>query len=191
MILVPLLFADLDSGEAFQDRQNPPAEIMPFIKKGESLLYFTTADLNGDGLSDYLLVLESPGNSEEGNLRELVIITRQEDRSLRVEKRNSKIVMCSKCGGGWGDPFPGDIITDTNTFTVQNYGGGGSRWSEVYRFNYSRRDRKWQLVEATLSTFNIDDLHSEKTTVYKPPKDFGKIDIADFDPTSLIGVGLR
>ncbi len=191
-MLVAIFFVDLSSGLAFPRPQEAPAEILPFIKVSESLLYSTTADLNGDGLQDYLLILEKPGIEGVGNLRELVILTRQKDRSLRVAKRNSKIVMCSKCGGGWGDPFSSDnIIADRTTFFVENYGGGGFRWSEGYKFNYSRRDKTWQLVEVTVSTFNINDLDSEETKIYRPPKDFGKIDIADFDPSDFLGVGPR
>jgi len=191
-MLFLILLVDMSPGLAFSSEQKTPAEVIPFIKKTESLLYFTTADLNGDGLQDYLLILEEPGSEEDGNLRELVILTRQDDRSLQLAKRNRKMVYCSKCGGGWGDPFDSEnVITDTKTFSVDNYGGGGFRWSEGFKFNYSRRDRTWQLVEVTISTFNVNELDSEKTKIYRPPKDFGKIDIEDFDPANFLGVGPR
>jgi hypothetical protein len=157
IMLFSILLVDLCPVLAFSSEHKAPVEVIPFIKETESLLYFTTADLNGDGLPDYLIILEKPGLEEEGNLRELVILTRQKDHSLHLAKRNNKIVYCSKCGGGWGDPFNSEnVITDTKTFSVENYGGGGSRWSEDFKFNYSRRDRTWQLVEVTISTFNIN-----------------------------------
>lgn len=191
-VLFSIVLVKLYPGLALSSGQKTPADIIPFIRGTESLLYFATADLNGDGLQDYLLILEKPGSEEDGNLRELVILTKQKDRSLQLAKRNGKIVYCSKCGGGWGDPFNSDnVIADTKTFSVDNYGGGGFRWSEGFKFNYSRRDRTWQLVEATVSTFNINDVDNEKTKTYRPPKDFGKIDIADFDPANFLGVGPR
>lgn len=190
--LLLIILVGLHPGLASSSEQKTPAEVIPFIKATESLLYFANADLNGDGLQDYLLILEKPGSEEDGNLRELVILTRQKDRSLQLAKRNSKIVYCSKCGGGWGDPFSSEnVVTDTKTFSVENYGGGGFRWSESFKFNYSRRDRTWQLVEAIISTFNINELDSEQTKTYKPPEDFGKIDIADFDPANFLGIGPR
>lgn len=185
-LLVSVLLVGLNSGTAFPRSEKAPGEISPLLNEGDTLLYLSPEDLNGDGLSDYLLILEKSGGADLGNLRELVIVIRQKDHSLRIVKRNSKIVMCSKCGGGWGDPFSEDnVVTDTKTFSVQNYGGGGIRWSQNYKFNYSRTDETWQLVEATVSTFNTNDLEDEET-VYKPPKDFGKIDIADFDPETFL-----
>lgn len=191
-MLLSILLVGLYPVLSFSSEQNTPVEVISFIKDTESLLYFSTTDLNGDGLQDYLLILDKPGSEKEGNLRELVILTRQEDRSLRLVKRNSRIVYCSRCGGGWGDPFSSEnVIADTKSFSVENYGGGGFRWSEGFKFNYSRRDRTWQLVEVIISTFNINEPDSEKTKSYKPPKDFGKIDIADFDPANFLGVGPR
>ena len=191
-MLVAILLVDLCPGSAFPSQQVAPAEILPFIKVRETFLCSEAADLDGDELQDYLLIVEKPGTEEDGKRRELVILTRQKDRSLRVAKRNSKIVMCSKCGGGWGDPFSSDnVIADRKTFFVENYGGGGLRWSEGYRFNYSRRDKTWQLVEVVVSTFNTNDLDSEETKIYRAPKNFGKIDIADFDPADYLGVGSR
>jgi len=82
-----------------------------------------------------------------------------------------------------GDPLEGVEVGD-KTFTVSHYGGSGIRWSVRYKFNYSRIDKTWQLVEVkneSYSTADVDDIKSKVLT----PKNFGKIDVADFDPEKL------
>ena len=80
-----------------------------------------------------------------------------------------------------GDPFQG-VIAKTKSFSVSHYGGASERWSDEYTFNYSPRDKTWQLVRAEVSSFYAADPNKEKTKIYVPPRDYGKIDIADFDP---------
>lgn len=169
--------------------EDPPAEVKRILRGNSKLLAVSSADLNGDRQPDYVLVTERKGLADEGNPRELLIAIKGKDGSLRVVKRNGKIVMCSTCGGGWGDPFPGDVFADTKTFTVQNMGGGGSRWAEEYTFSYSKRDNTWQLVEVANSSFDISDPENVRTVRYVPPRDYGKIDISDFDPSNFLGVG--
>ena len=154
-----------------------------------------SADLDGDGLKDYVIVLErqkaSPSDDDiTENQRPLVIVVRQPDSSLKVAKRNEKIVFCSSCGGVMGDPFQG-VKTALKSFTVQHYGGSAERWSKEYTFNYSRKDNTWQLVRVEEETFNALKPGKPKTRIFTPPKDYGKIDIQDFDPENWKGQGAR
>jgi hypothetical protein len=65
-------------------------------------------------------------------------------------------------------------------------------WSNSFTFAYSRRDKTWQLVRAEVSFYYAPDADStEKSNIYLPPKDFGKIDIADFDPDRYLKVRSR
>ena len=89
-----------------------------------------------------------------------------------------------------GDPFVG-IEASAGTFTVMHYGGSSWRWSSNVRFNYSRKDKAWQLVRVETSSFHTADPDKEKVEVATPPKDFGKIDFADFDPEDWKGKGPR
>jgi hypothetical protein len=89
-----------------------------------------------------------------------------------------------------GDPF-GGVTVGPGTFTVSNAGGTGWRWSSLYTFNYSRRDDTWQLVRVEEHGFHASEPGKGRTTVSTPPKDFGKIDIADFDPGNWEGQGPR
>jgi hypothetical protein len=144
------------------------------------------ADLNGDGRGDYVLVLEreNPATDENDfpvNQRPLLLLARGADGRLSVAKRNERLVMCSRCGGVFGDPFEG-VTAGRNTFTVDHYGGSNWRWKYSYKFNYSRVDKTWQLVRTEELSYHTSDPDKMKTRVFTPPRDYGKIDIADFDP---------
>ena len=169
-----------------------PAEVKPFIERNTVAFLLNAVDLNGDGLSDYVLVLEKKRGAsdevEEGE-RSLLLLIRQPNKSLKLAKRNDKIVFCAKCGGMSGDPFE-SLDVAPKSFTVNNYGGSSQRWANSYQFNYSRRDNTWQLVAVEESSFDATDPEKTmKQKTYKPPKHFGKIDIADFDPQNYRGRG--
>ncbi len=173
---------------AQSDELKIPAEVKPFIEKGTKAIALKSADLNGDNLKDYVLILEK-GKPEKDKhdfpvkQRPLLIIVRDKLNKLSAVKRNEKMVMCSVCGGVMGDPFQ-DVEVGEKTFTVKHYGGSGIRWSAQYKFNYSRIDKTWQLVEVKKESYSTADVDKVKSTVLKP-KDFGKIDVADFDPEKL------
>ena len=166
-----------------------PAELKPFVEKGTKPIAVESADLNGDNLKDYVLVLhrENPSENDEEDYpefqRPLLVLVRGKDNKLTLAKRNEKMVMCSLCGGVWGDPFAG-ITVGKNTFTVNHYGGSAWRWTADYKFNYSRIDDTWQLVRIEKTSYhNVRPMKETlEKTVLTPPKDFGKVDIADFDP---------
>jgi hypothetical protein len=136
-----------------------PAEVKPFIEKGTKAIALESADLNGDKTKDYILVLEklNPEKDEYGSpvkQRPLLIIIRDNQNKLSAVKRNEKIVMCSVCGGAMVDPLE-EVAVGDKTFTVHHYGGRGIRWSVRYKFNYSRIDKTWQLVELNDSALEV------------------------------------
>jgi hypothetical protein len=46
-------------------------------------------------------------------------------------------------------------------------------------------------VRVTESSFHASEPNKAKTTVRRPPKDFGKIGFAEFDPQKFLGRGRR
>ncbi len=160
-----------------------PAEIKPFIAKGAAAIALESADLNGDGTTDFVLVTEPKTATTMGedadNERTLMILTSDAGGKLKLAKSNKQVVYCKSCGGSFGDPFD-SVEVKRNSFTVHNYGGSAWRWSEIYQFNYSRIDKTWQLVRAESESYNNLDPNKVKTKI-RTPKNFGKIDIADFD----------
>lgn len=173
-----------------------PTEVRPFVEVGTLPIAVEQVDLNGDARMDVLLVLEkqkaaaSDPDIEEGQ-RPLLILVRERRGALTLRKRNEEVVYCSSCGGAMGDPFVG-VKTMGTAFTVQHYGGSAWRWSAEYTFRYSRRDDTWQLTRVELRSFHaLDPDDSVEVNVYEPPKDFGKIDIVDFDPDDWKGRGAK
>ena len=167
-----------------------PAEVAPFVEKGTAAIALEKGDLNGDGREDFILVLEKENPAKDKDdlpsaQRPLLILLRGADGKLALTKRNERIVMCSQCGGIFGDPFEG-VIAGRNTFSVEHYGGSGVRWKYSYKFNYSRIDKTWQLVRVEDLSYHTSNPNKGKTQIYTTPKDFGKIDIADFDPENYL-----
>lgn len=166
-----------------------PEELVPLIPARSTLFFHDYADLNGDGREDALLVVESAtGKEDDDGQRTLLIAVRQSDGKLKIVKRNEKVVYCRTCGGTMGDPLT-EISVKARTITVEHYGGSGWRWGNSFKFAYSRRDDTWQLVRVEEYSFHFSQPDNVKSHSYKPPRDFGKIDIADFDPDKFQGVG--
>jgi len=172
-----------------------PNDLRPFIEPATKLIAYQTADLNGDGTSDYVFVLEKQPRKpddppiEQGQ-RLLKIATRLANGTLSVVKTNANIVFCSTCGGIMGDPFE-SLTAAAKTFSVRLSGGSNSRWAYMFKFNYSRRDNTWQLVLAEETSYQASDPKNVERKTFTPPKDFGKIDIADCDPEHYQGAGER
>jgi hypothetical protein len=179
-----LFFTACQAWSAIAAPAAPPAELKRFVEPGTRLASFDTADLNGDGTQDYLVILQ---RKDEDGTRPLLIIGRDKRGALTLLKRNDLIVGCEHCGGLMGDPFEALEVRDKG-FTVSSSGGSSDRWSNSFTFAYSRRDNTWQLVRAEVSSNSAHDPDSFKKNVYRPPKDFGKIDIADFDPDHYLKV---
>ena len=160
-----------------------PKPLLSFIDAETKLRDFKSADLNGDGLNDFLLVLE-----HKDGMRTLKIITAQPDGKWQFEKSSDVAVYCKECGGAFGDPYE-SINAKTKSFTIRHLGGSASRWSVATTFNYSKRDSTWQLVKVEESEFETSQPNKVTRRIYIPPKHFGKIDFADFDPEDFQGRG--
>ena len=179
-----------------KDEVSVPDEVRPFIEKGKIAIALEKGDLNADGRPDMILVTSEivPENAEweEGaGERSVIILVRESDRSLRMAARNDIIVYCRNCGGVFGDPFAG-VEVKGSSFTVNNYGGSNDRWSYSYTFAYSRRDKTWQLVRVVDESFHtLDPKNTMKRRVYTPPKNFGLINFADFDPENYLKKGKK
>lgn len=170
-----------------------PDEVKPFVEAGMKAIAYAKSDLNADGTLDYIIVLEKLEKPQEEiyadtSARPTLIIVRDKNEKLKLAARNERVVFCSTCAGGMGDPFD-DITIERGGFSITNRGGTRERWIESYDFKYSRRDNNWRLVR--VAEINYDSANPEpvRNKAYTTPKHFGKINFADFNPENFKGKG--
>lgn len=195
VLLLIWLFAAPLTIAAQESQLKVPAEVAPFVEPGTKAIALEKSDLNGDGREDFILVLEKENPAKNAddfpvNQRPLLILLRGADGKLTSAKRNERVLMCSECGGVFGDPFDG-VIAGRNTFSVEHYGGSNWRWKYSYKFNYSRIDQTWQLVRVEERHYHTSNPNKVDSKIYTPPRHFGKIDIADFDPENYLKSGVK
>jgi hypothetical protein len=167
-------------------------ELQSFVEPGTRPIEVERADLNGDGRADFILVLENlPTADEPDDLeRVLLIVVRQPGGSLKLASRSDSAVGDDQCGGQFGDCLQGVPAKD-RAFTISEFGGSGWHWSRVSTFRFSSRDQAWQLVRVEEQSFSVGNPSKVKRNVYVPPRNFGKIDISEYDPDDFLGKGLR
>ncbi len=170
-----------------------PKELKTFVDRGTRPIEIERADLNGDGLRDYLLVLEqrwAPEGDRVGLKRSLLIIVRRAGGGLRLANRSDTAVRNDYCGGVWGDCFQG-VTASKRTFTISEYGGSSWRWDRETTFRYSTRDHTWQLVRVEEQSFHVERPDKIRRLLYRRPRDFGKIDVSKYDADDFLGKGAR
>lgn len=182
-------------GSGGRSRVYVPIEISAFAEKGYRIIHWISSDLNGDGLDDYLLVIEKrkkdilgPDDSEIGvdsEHRSILIIIRQPDQTLKLVKRNDIVASCKTCSGVYTANAFLQIIASKRSFSIRTqYQGTAFLDTFTYNFGYSRRDNTWQLIRVH-ENYEAERVQDESfVKIYTPPKDFGKIDFVDFDPES-------
>lgn len=133
-----------------------PESLKPFVLNGYEFLDFIEGDLNADKRPDAILVLKIPGEDTvyaEDLQRPFLLLIRQPDGKLKVEKRNDNLVMCRHCGGIYGDPYEGIEILK-NGFSISFYGGSSWRWSYTYNFGYNFSRKNWFLIKEKNSSYH-------------------------------------
>jgi len=195
--IIFFVFFSLVQNTSFAEVRSPskkiPDEIQLFAEKNSIIIDWKSADLNGDGLDDYLVVLEiQKKNTSEPDMndkqRPVLLLIRQQDGSLKLVKRNDQIVSCSTCGGTFDDGFS-ELVASNRAFSISNHTGGTSaQTTDVYFFGYSRRDSTWQLVRVETKQEELFK-KAEYKYVMTPPSDFGKIDFENFDAGLYLGQG--
>ena len=178
---------------AYESPKIVPSEIIPFEDLGSRIIEYKQADLNGDGIQDYLIILEVQKKETldpdiDQKRRSVLILIRQQDNSLKLVKRNNNLAACSTCGGTFVDGFA-ELLVYKREFSISNHSGGNSASTAyTYTFAYSRRENTWQLIRVETKQ---EELSKDKEYKYvmKPPNDFGKIDFADFDSDLYLGQG--
>jgi len=194
--LLIFVFFSIIQTTSFADEQTDkiPPEIRPFAEEGTIIYDWKSADLNGDGLDDFLVILEKQKKKADDpdiqvKQRPLLVIIRQKDNTLMLVKRNDLAISCSTCGGRVGDDGFTEIKVSKGKFSIQNHSMGTAyQNSHTFNFGYSRRDNTWQLVKVVYKQNRLYENH-EIMNIETPPHSFGKIDFSDFVPDDYTSRG--
>lgn len=167
------------------------SDLSDFLDAGSSILAVQHGDLNADGRSDVVLVVDhvTTGDDTLGEVspRTMLLLLRAQDHGLRIAGRNDKLVPCARCGGMFGDPF-GYIGIDDAEFTVVTEGGSREHWSNEYVFAYDKSGKIWLLNRVTRRI--SDSITDQERTLTLTPREFGEISYDRFDPSLISNVTL-
>lgn len=116
--------------------------------KGEPVI--VEGDLNKDGISDIVAVIEGVSETETSSPRALLIASGNKDKTYTLSIIAKKSILRSDQGGVWGDPLE-SISIDRGSVVFTFYGGSNWRWYQTYRFRY--QENGWYLIGATVGSY--------------------------------------
>lgn len=102
-------------------------------------------DLDGDGIADLAVTApDETANEEYGDGRKIYLFLGQADGSFQI--LTTIDTMGAGCGGIYGDPYDGILITD-GRLVVKVYGGSNWRWgyTDIYQYENGEMKKKWEL----------------------------------------------
>lgn len=174
------------SGEAATPEIKPAnTSFSKFIPSGYSVLDSALGNLNGDNLTDAILILKKNGEEKTSDVvdnpekRPLLILTGNPDNTFTLAARNDNTVFCVDCGGVLGDPYNG-ITIKNGYFSVEHYGGSSWRWARIITYKYSEAEKGWFLHKDGSESFHASNPEKVETII-KTTKDFGKVPFVNFD----------
>ncbi len=113
------------------------------------VMTYAMADLNGDGNTDYVVVLRSKledallKKGQPAPRRPLLVFLHGAANTFKLVGRNDKVVFAAD-EGGQCDPFlDGEegLAVKASYFTVQNSVACGQHWTDYFTFRYSQEQR--------------------------------------------------
>lgn len=124
--------------------------IADFVPDGWKLLDSTGTDFNGDGITDYIGVLETEGSMDIGGQmgwppRILFAAASIGEGRYRLDFQNENLIRTRSEGGVYGDPYL-PLTAEGNSFTTHTYGGSAWKWSEDYTYTY--KEGIWYLLSS-------------------------------------------
>ena len=150
---------------------NLPQYLTKFISKGYAALDTVSADLNTDGITDFLLALYKIGEDtiNPSPKRNLKLLLGQPDQTYKLECQ-SWTVLAPLDMGGFSDPFPG-IIASKGKFVIQFSGGSNWKDTEATTFEYSDNAEDWIQTKRITESYFMNKRQYESDTLTK--KQFG------------------
>ncbi|WGL65214.1 hypothetical protein QDX81_10185 [Pseudomonas sp. CW003PS] len=139
-----LAFSSLAAGNEL------PAGIIESIPADYSVWVYESGELDGDTLTDYLVVLHRPeettlAKEQEAPPRPLLLFTQTVDGAYALRARNDQVVFKIN-EGGQCDPFDADaqgLAIKHRYFTVENGVACGQHWTDYMTFRYDPALKDW------------------------------------------------
>jgi hypothetical protein len=154
-------------------------KIRHFIPPDYDLLDSASGDLNGDGLTDYVLILHSKTeNSKNSGVRPLLLLMGTEKNNLELTARNDSVVLCRSCGGIYDDPYQKVTIQD-GYVSVQHLIGSTWKWTRVISFRYDAAIKDFVLDKDEGVSYHVAN-PNRKTGIINNKDDFGKLKFSEF-----------
>jgi hypothetical protein len=133
-------------------------------------------DLNTDSVLDLILLFD---NTTPSGSRPLLIYVGQTNNTFKLKARNDSVVLCSDCGGVFGDPYTA-IVIKNGYFTVEHYGGSAWRWTSYTTFKFAPKDHNWYLHKDGGDRFHVSSPGQKESWLFTT-KDFGLIPFENFN----------
>ncbi|MDL9998456.1 hypothetical protein QTI24_07590 [Variovorax sp. J22P240] len=162
-----------------------PSELRALEVNGARVLSSQFGDLNGDGRSDALVVVDPASEGQaagKGPSRTVLLLIRDADGHLQRVAQNDRIIPCERCGGLAGDPF-GYARIDKEGFTLVTEGGSRERWGNEFTFKFATEQEAWILEVVRRGVRDTATGATRKFTL--TAKQLGKVKFEDFDPSTL------
>lgn len=184
LITASLLFLFMADGlfsQTLPQIRQTGRRVEDFVPKGWDMIGQAKGDLNKDGLEDIAVALkemEEDMNSDAEYPRLLLILFKNQDKSLTLSITSSTAIFCKTCGGAFGDPFE-SLDIKNNTVTIGHYGGSSQRWARFDTFKFINNE--WILIEEKNATMEAGDPDGTYKETVKNQKELGNITLKDFD----------
>ncbi|ALM86813.1 hypothetical protein ASB57_07250 [Bordetella sp. N] len=143
-----------------------PVSITKQLPRGMTVLAAEKAgDLDGDGKTDYLIILAQPREADyrqtekPAPARPMFIFLGQADGSFKLQSRNDEVVFRADQGGQC-DPITDNdapFATKGRYFTVQNGVSCGSHWTDYITFRYDAKLRDFIFSSRISETWKLND----------------------------------
>ena len=126
-----------------------------FLPEGYFFLDSAKADFNADGWVDLALVMalknsQTAEESWKSDCQRGLLILERTFNGYKTSGWTPEGVLCSGCGGVFGDPYAG-LEFNKQVLNVKHFGGSNWKWTQNYTFRY--QGGQWVLIGLTLDNF--------------------------------------
>jgi hypothetical protein len=178
ILIIPALVVSVSPAIA---GQKPKLQkIRSFIPPDYDLLDSASGDLNGDGFTDYVLILRSKTENSKNSagVRPLLLLLGTEKNNFELTARNDSVVLCRSCGGIYDDPYQKVTVHD-GYLSVQHLIGSTWKWTRVISFRYDSSIKDFVLDKDEGVSYHVAN-PNRKTGIINNKDDFGKLKFSEF-----------